>query len=669
MGAYSCRKSKNQPSIKNRRTTLEVAPLELVDFGQEEKVSSHSDSHGQRSKQAESKPSVILNTAQFVSAVGQLWDCATRHISVFHSKANVKYNDSVCWKESKLCCPGGEGNSKTSISADAKYFCIDTISGSFSPLVTNSNFELLNVIQKISLFEPYGGNHSHSFWKYLQVGNSNMLEESWKKKGFASVGSSCALGQIYGWMSEKPCLGLKFPVNVTEVENHKPGEGCIFRVVTVPTDDSCVGSTDFSSKLTKCNDSPPVETVESVEDAKLSFTSLSTEYSLGAGSNSEANGAISRTPSSSLYSDYYIGLCALGNSTFEECHYETDVDDDVLENGKRQLNELVFETEPTTELSSSVQEKPVSAIANQKHAFAGALAGTVVSLCLHPVDTIKTVIQSCGTDQKSVSHVVRSVISERGVIGLYRGIASNIASSAPISAVYTFTYESVKGSLLPILPKEYYSLAHCMAGGCASVATSFIFTPSERIKQQMQVGSHYQNCWDAFVQILKSGGLRSLYAGWGAVLCRNIPHSIIKFYTYEKLKESMLSSAKPNAQPDALQTLVCGGLAGSAAALFTTPFDVVKTRLQTQIPGSLRQYDGVLHALQEIAKHEGLGGLYRGLTPRLVMYISQGALFFASYEFLKRIFALEVQQLHIQTVQSKPTSDVDLKPSPQSFHS
>lgn len=37
-----------------------------------------------------------------------------------------------------------------------------------------------------------------------------------------------------------------------------------------------------------------------------------------------------------------------------------------------------------------------------------------------------------------------------------------------------------------------------MAGGCASIATSFIFTPSERIKQQMQVGSHYHSCWYVF---------------------------------------------------------------------------------------------------------------------------------------------------------------------------
>lgn len=36
---------------------------------------------------------------------------------------------------------------------------------------------------------------------------------------------------------------------------------------------------------------------------------------------------------------------------------------------------------------------------------------------------------------------------------------------------------------------------------------------------------YYRN---ALIGCLEKGGFSSLYAGWGAVLCRNIPHSIIK---------------------------------------------------------------------------------------------------------------------------------------------
>jgi hypothetical protein len=57
-------------------------------------------------------------------------------------------------------------------------------------------------------------------------------------------------------------------------------------------------------------------------------------------------------------------------------------------------------------------------------------------------------------------------------------------------------------SLNHLLLQEHHSFAHCIAGGCASIATSFVFTPSERIKQQMQIGSHYNNCWYTFESIL-----------------------------------------------------------------------------------------------------------------------------------------------------------------------
>ncbi|XP_038979639.1 uncharacterized protein LOC103717421 isoform X2 [Phoenix dactylifera] len=162
------------------------------------------------------------------------------------------------------------------------------------------------------------------------------------------------------------------------------------------------------------------------------------------------------------------------------------IDCNVHDNSTKLHDKLVHEQEPSLKHWLSIQNKIQNVCSNNRHAIAGALAGALVSLCLHPVDTVKTIIQANGMGQKSTYLIVRRIISEKGTLGLYCGIASNIASSAPISAIYTFTYESVKGALLPLLPKEYHSLAHCITGGCSSIATSFVSTPSERIKQQMQ---------------------------------------------------------------------------------------------------------------------------------------------------------------------------------------
>ena len=45
---------------------------------------------------------------------------------------------------------------------------------------------------------------------------------------------------------------------------------------------------------------------------------------------------------------------------------------------------------------------------------------------------------------------------------------------------------------------------------------------------------------------------------------------------------------------------------------------------------------GVLPTMRDIvAKEEGVGGLYRGVTPRLFIYITQGAVFFTAYEITR----------------------------------
>lgn len=568
-----------QPSIKYRWNLLEGEFFELSDFVTDECTPSLSDKNKLSSSSSELKSSGVLTTAELLSLVGNIWNRAS-NLAVFQPKDNLKGSYYTRHKESL---------SFSDLAADLKN------AGEFS------SQERLNLTEKVALLGCGGTFRQKSLQRLILY---KLAKINGRTREITSSGLEDTL------VVEKKIEYRTSPANQLVNENPR----------------NCADLTEHS------NYSP--------YGKNSSATTLCSDYFLTAVQDIEEDGAVVKT-CSSLAADYHVNCLVSSDFASEESQHKNE-EHTFLESQTIVNKEYHIEDEPEIEIFSERTDIPHDALAKQKHAFAGALAGAFVSLCLHPFDSVKTIIQSCHPTQKSIFSVAQSIISERGITGLYRGISSNIASSAPISALYTFTYESVKGALLPFLPKEYQSIAHCIAGGCSSIATSFVFTPSERVKQQMQVGLHYQNCWNALVGIIRKGGLPSLYVGWGAVLCRNIPQSIIKFYMYETLKQLVVSSLHSGTQPATVQMLICGGLAGSAAALFSTPFDVVKTRLQIQIPGSKSPYVGVFHALQEIGKHEGLSGLYRGLTPRLVMYMSQGALFFTSYEFLKSSFSLEV---------------------------
>ncbi|XP_027342526.1 uncharacterized protein LOC113855191 isoform X2 [Abrus precatorius] len=582
----------DQQSIKRRRIQRGGASFE-TDLSCVDYSPPLSNNENKQCYRQKSPP--ILSTAQLISAIDQIWDSASRPLSFLLSKKNVNQNDKGFLEDKILDGIDEKKNGLVYTSNNTNYY---SVSGSGS-----------QIVQEKLDFPKARDRNSNKDWKEVELGREEM---------------SYRLGNVYWWVSRNGPKTLNNHVNVTLPENleinYPIAKGGISIDTSTPAlaNESDVCSPDLITH----------ETQSLSNDAILNTrkaSPLCSDYFLQAVPDTKADVSACQTLSSSICTDYHINSLATCSTVSVQGQHEID-DNKSLEIQSRHFSDITND-----------DQKPHYSQAKQEHAFSGALAGVCVSLCLHPVDTIKTVIQSCRAEHRSIFYTGKSIVSDRGLLGLYRGITTNIACSAPISAVYTFTYESVKAALLPYLPKEYHSFAHCVGGGCASVATSFIFTPSERIKQQMQVGSQYRNCWDLLVGIIRNGGFCSLYTGWGAVLCRNVPHSIIKFYAYESLKQVMPCSIQPNT----FQTLVCGGLAGSTAALFTTPFDVIKTRLQTQIPGSANQYDSVLHALYKISKSEGLKGLYRGLTPRLIMYMSQGSLFFASYEFFKRVFSLE----------------------------
>jgi hypothetical protein len=267
-------------------------------------------------------------------------------------------------------------------------------------------------------------------------------------------------------------------------------------------------------------------------------------------------------------------------------------------------------------------------------ALSGAAAGCLVSIFLHPVDTVKVLVQTELGQSRSLLQVFSKLVtSSGGPQRLYYGLGANLASSMPISAIYTSSYEAAKHGLGHLIGREEERgwIRHCLAGASASVATSFVYTPSECVKNQVQAGI-YTKSSTALYQIVTTEGPMSLYRAWPAVLLRNVPQSIAKFFAYEQLKLAVARQTKR--EPNTTEMLAIGGVAGASGALFSTPFDVVKTRMQTQV-GKQAQMN-LSQTLKTVLAKEGVAGLYRGLVPRLFIYLSQGAIFFSTYEVLRR---------------------------------
>lgn len=82
-----------------------------------------------------------------------------------------------------------------------------------------------------------------------------------------------------------------------------------------------------------------------------------------------------------------------------------------------------------------------------------------------------------------------------------------------------------------------------------------------------------------------------------------------------------------------------GGAAGGTTAVFVSPLEVLKTRLQTQARGQAAKYTGGIHiygGLKQIVAEEGFRGLYRGLGPQFVALLPNWAVYFTTYENLKK---------------------------------
>uniref|UniRef100_A0A3B3DD23 Solute carrier family 25 member 24 n=1 Tax=Oryzias melastigma TaxID=30732 RepID=A0A3B3DD23_ORYME len=174
-----------------------------------------------------------------------------------------------------------------------------------------------------------------------------------------------------------------------------------------------------------------------------------------------------------------------------------------------------------------------------------------------------------------------------------------------------------------------------MAGAAAGAVSRTGTAPLDRMKVFMQVHASNSNkisLVSGFKQMLKEGGVTSLWRGNGINVLKIAPETAIKFMAYEQYKK-LLSSDSGKVKTH--ERFIAGSLAGASAQTAIYPMEVMKTRLTLRKTG---QYSGMFDCAKKILKKEGVKAFYKGYIPNILGIIPYAGIDLAVYESLKNLW-------------------------------
>ncbi|XP_037687807.1 solute carrier family 25 member 47 isoform X2 [Choloepus didactylus] len=147
-------------------------------------------------------------------------------------------------------------------------------------------------------------------------------------------------------------------------------------------------------------------------------------------------------------------------------------------------------------------------------------------------------------------------------------------------------------------------------------------------------GPRYRGPLHCLATVAREEGLRGLYKGSLALLCRDGHSFATYFLSYAILCERLTPAGR--SQPDVLGVLVAGGCAGVLAWTVATPMDVIKSRLQADGQGQ-RRYRGLLHCVVASVREEGPRVLCKGLALNCCRAFPVNMVVFVAYEAVLRL--------------------------------
>lgn len=151
--------------------------------------------------------------------------------------------------------------------------------------------------------------------------------------------------------------------------------------------------------------------------------------------------------------------------------------------------------------------------------------------------------------------------------------------------------------------------------------------------------SQFRSVFACARTVYATEGFSAFYISYPTTLAISVPFNAIQVGIYDRLNRIL----NPRREYSPSSHIISGGIAGGVAAAITTPLDVAKTILQTRgtsTEADIRGVRGLTDALRVIVARDGLKGLTRGMTARVLTNMPSTALCWMSYEFFSTCFTI-----------------------------
>jgi solute carrier family 25 carnitine/acylcarnitine transporter 20/29 len=276
-----------------------------------------------------------------------------------------------------------------------------------------------------------------------------------------------------------------------------------------------------------------------------------------------------------------------------------------------------------------------------KEFFAGCIAGFSKIYTGQPFDIVKVRLQSVqGSVKPSPKAIMTNIIkNEGGPLALWKGSLPPLLGVSAMASIQFGVNENVKKAISKHNGGQKFSLNELfLAGSLAGAANCIVSVPAEhfriRIQTQPKENPIYKGSIDCMQKIFRNYRIKGVFKGVVPTLYRDSIGYGVYFALHSTLM-NWLCPGQTRREYSIAKIGAAGSIAGMCLWASVFPFDVVKTKIQTD---SLErpQYKGIVDCFKKTYHSNGLPGFFRGFVPCMLRAIPVNGVVFMLYEVLYR---------------------------------